>query len=84
MERSLTDLIARLPIPGLKESNNRHIIAKLLSEKLGIPVKPSQINLKDEILTVSVPPVVKSVIQMKQVELREVIEREGIKVNNFK
>jgi hypothetical protein len=47
MEKSIRDLIARLPIPGLKESTNRHCIAEILSNTLSIPIKANQITLKD-------------------------------------
>ena len=84
MEKSLRDLIARLPIPGLKESTDRHTIAQILSEILSVPIKPSQIDVKDEILTVAVPPVVKSALQMKQVQIKEKLNREGIVVNSVR
>ena len=80
MEKSLKDLIARLPIPGLKESTNRHIIAGVLTKTLQIPVRPNQINCKDGIITVSIPPIVKSVIQVKQVQIIDLLTKEGISV----
>lgn len=80
MEKSLRDLIARLPIPGLKESTDRHTIAKVLSDELRIPIKPTQIKVKESIVTVSVPPVVKSVFQIKQNILIESLKKEDIVV----
>jgi len=76
----LSELLARLPIPGLKESNDRHTIARLLSELIKIPIKANQIVFKDNILTVSVPPVVKSVLHIKQMEITELLSKEGLKV----
>jgi len=84
MERSLKDLISRLPIPGLKESANRHIIADALSHILSIPIKPSQIIFKDEIVTVSVPPIVKSMLKIKQMQIIENLQKEGIQVNSVR
>jgi hypothetical protein len=84
MEKSLRDLISRLPIPGLKDSTNRHVIAETLTKTLRIPVKANQITLKDRILTVSVPPVVKSAIYIKQQELRELLQKEEILVEFFR
>jgi hypothetical protein len=84
MEKSLKDLISRLPIPGLKESTNRHIIAELLTNELGIKIKPNKIVLKDEILTVSVPPVMKSALQIRQVQIIEKLNKEGLKVSSVR
>lgn len=78
MEKSLKDLISRLPLPGLKESKDRHIIAEEITKLLGIPVRPNQVSLKDEIISVSVPPVLKSAIQVKQEELLTRLAGEGI------
>lgn len=84
MEKSLKDLISRLPIPGLKESTNRHIIAEKLTELLTIPIKANQINVKDEILTISVPPVVKSALHMRQQEIITFLTKEGIQVRTVR
>ena len=84
MEKSLKDLISRLPIPGLKESNDRHTIAAKLTEILHIPIKAKQITFKDSILTVAVPPVVKSALHIKQGELLEQLAKEGITFNSVR
>jgi len=84
MEKSLKDLLNRLPIPGLKESNDRHTIAEILTRELSIPIKAKQIDLKDQILTVSVPPVVKSALQTRAQTLRESFSKEGIRVDSIR
>lgn len=84
MERSLKDLLARLPIPGLKESNDRHFIARIVTELLKVPVQANQIVLKDGILTVSVPPVVKSALHTKQIEILTRLQEEGIIANTIR
>lgn len=84
MEKSLKDLIARLPIPGLKESTDRHTIAEKLTDILHIPIKAKQITLTDSILTVAVPPVVKSALYVKEGELREQLAKEGITINSVR
>ena len=81
MEKSLKDLIARLPIPGLRESTDRHAVAEILTKELQIPIQAKQIQLKDSILTVSVPPVVKSALQIRSEKLKEAFSRQGIQVN---
>lgn len=84
MEKSLKDLLSRLPVPGLKESADRHLAAEVLSKTLTLPIKPHQITLKDGIITVSVPPVVKSAIQIHQSKLKEQLEQEGINISSFR
>ncbi|MDB5190018.1 MAG: hypothetical protein JWN49_344 [Parcubacteria group bacterium] len=84
MELKLSDIIARLKVPGLKESNERHVIAKALSESLGILIAPKQIMFKEGILSVAVPPVVKSALHIKQTEILERIAREGITVQSIR
>lgn len=84
MEKKLSDLLARLPIPGLKESNQRHTIAEKLTALLKISIKPNQVQLKDSILTVSVPPVVKSALRIKQKEIVEILNREGIEIKELR
>jgi hypothetical protein len=47
MEMSLKDLISKLPIPGLKESNDRHIIAHTITNLLSVPIRADQVKFKD-------------------------------------
>lgn len=84
MEKSLRDLIARLPIPGLRESTDRHTIADALTQSLTISIRPHQIQVKEGFVTVSVPPVVKSAIQIRQHELKELLTKEGVSVVGFR
>ncbi|MES2225491.1 MAG: hypothetical protein V4480_01645 [Patescibacteria group bacterium] len=84
MEKRLSDILARLPIPGLKESNDRHTIAEVLSEQLGIPIQPKQIVFKDSILIVSSPPVVKSALHLKRKDILSLLEKKGISIQTIK
>ncbi|CAN5710657.1 hypothetical protein BH11PAT2_BH11PAT2_08700 [soil metagenome] len=84
MELKLGDILARLKVPGLKESNERHIIAKALSESLGLLVTPKQIEFKEGILSVAVPPIVKSVLHTRQTEIIERIARDGVRVGRIR
>lgn len=80
MEKSLRDLLAKLPIPGLKESNERHCAAEILSTELSLPITPSQITIKENTLSVSVPPVIKSALRIKEKALIERFSKEGISI----
>lgn len=84
MEKSLKDLLSRLPVPGLKESNDRHTIAELLTKEFSVPIQPKQIMLKDRILTVSVPPVVKSALQVRAQKLKDELLKEDIRVDSIR
>ncbi len=80
MERHLSDLLARLPIPGLKESTNRHIVADLLTEILHTPITASQIKIKDEILSLAIPPVLKSAVYLHTEDLLKRLREQNIVV----
>lgn len=84
MEKSLKELLARLPIPGLKESTDRHIIAETITELLNIPIKPSQITFRDSIISVSAQPVVKSALQIKQEALLARLRAQDIQASKVR
>lgn len=84
MEIRLSDIIARLKVPGLKESNERHVLAKVVADSLGVPIEPKQITFKEGILIVAVPPVVKSALHTKQKIIFEQAAKEGIAVRGIK
>jgi hypothetical protein len=84
MEKSLKDLIERLPIPGLKESADRHIIAEAITTILSIPIAPKKVAFKDGIITLAVPPVVKSAILINQQCIRESLAEKGIEIQQFR
>lgn len=84
MEKSLKDLLSRLPIPGLKDSNDRHTIAEIVTTELGISIKPKQISLREGVLSISVPPVVKSALQIKQQIIKEKLNKENISLQSIR
>ena len=84
MEKRLSDLLSRLPIPGLKESNDRHTIAEVVTTVLGVPVTPKQLTLKEGKLTLSLPPVVKSAAYLHMKQLVEVLTARGITISSIR
>lgn len=78
MERRLSDLLSRLPIPGLKDSNDRHTIAEVISSVLGVSVTPKQLTLKEGRLSLLLPPVVRSAAYLHLKELTETLRTRGI------
>jgi hypothetical protein len=81
MEMKLSDILARLKVPGLIESNKRHTIAEKISSVLNVPIQPNQVLFKENTISLSVAPVIKSAITMKFSEIQEVLKKEGIVVN---
>ncbi len=84
MEKSIRDLIARLPIPGLKESTDRHIIAGIISKTLSVPIRANQILFKDGTVTVTVPPVVKSALHIHNTRLIDECSKNGISITTIR
>lgn len=81
---ALSELLKRIPIPGLKESNERHIIARAISDTVGIKVSAHQVSFKEGVLIFSLPPVLKSAIHMRKQELKQLLTDKGIEVREIK
>jgi hypothetical protein len=82
--KRLGDLFSADKIPGFKEAHIRHTIAATISRILQVPVVPKQVKYEDGSVYLSTPPVVKSAILLKTAEIQETLQKEGIKVANFK
>jgi hypothetical protein len=78
METSIRDLLARLLIPGLKESHDRHLIAEVLTNELKITFKPANIRCTEGTVFVSTPPVVKSALKLHEQKLLNQLAEKGI------
>ena len=74
--KSLRDLLLKHKVPGAEEAETRRICAAILSNVTSVSILPKQIKYQDEILSLSVPPIVKSALLMKfesaQIALSEV------------
>lgn len=84
MEIRISDLLARLPIPGLRESRIRHVIAEEITSLLGIPVRPNQVDFIDGILSIRVPPVVKSALGIRKEELTQRLAPHSISLREIR
>lgn len=60
MMRLLQNILARHPIPGIRLSEARRVVAKTLSGLLNIPVSPESVRVKDGVCFLSIPPAAKS------------------------
>lgn len=76
--KSLADLIAKHPVPGVRQSVERGMVADIISRTLKVPVKPAQLMLEAGVLTLTLPPVLKSAILLKQHELQGELVKDGI------
>lgn len=81
---ALKDLIARLPVPGLKESYDRQQIAKRVEEACGLPVTTHAVSLKDGIVTLKVPPVFKSAVHARKQGIISALADERISVTDIR
>jgi len=82
--RSLSELLLNHPIPGLRESERRRLCAEAVSEILGLPVKASQVKYEEQILSLSIAPVMKSELLLRQASLIELFTARGVKVKELR
>jgi hypothetical protein len=71
--KSLTDLLLNHKVPGVREAQARHTIAEVISNKLGIAIGANKIQYEKGDLVITVPPVIKSAIRLKEIEIRDAI-----------
>lgn len=81
---ALKDVIARLPVPGLKESYERQQVAKCLHSAFGVEVAARSITLKDGILTLQVPPVFKSAVSARKQGIIDALAGERISIHEIR
>lgn len=82
--RSLKNLVEKLPIPGLKESLHRKIIAEHITIVCGIPVVARSITIRESVVFVVAPPVLKSLLGIRKKEILEQLTKEGITVSDIR
>ena len=76
--RSITELLLNHPIPGIREAETRHRCAETLSKLLGVAIAPSQVKFDAGKLSLSIPPILKSVLILKRTELGQSLAQAGI------
>jgi hypothetical protein len=84
MEISIRDILARHPMPGIREANIRHCVADALTDITGVTIEPSKVNHTDGRLVLSVPPVLKSAILLRLDEFKSRLKRDGIEVTDIR
>jgi hypothetical protein len=80
---SLSDLLLKYHVPGVRESEVRRICAEEASTLTGYPLTTKHIQYKNEKLTFSVPPVLKSAILMRKDDLLKKIQDRGVELRSI-
>ncbi len=83
MDIRINEILSRLPLPGLKESVQRHTIAEVIETHLGMRVLPKQITYKDEVVFTRLPPLMKSALQLQKVSIKNKLKELGIIVTDI-
>ena len=81
---SLSDLLLKYKIPGVRSSQIRKICAEEVLALTGCELQPSQVQYKNENLTLSVPPVLKSALLLRQNELMSRIKARDVLIQTIK
>ena len=81
--RSLSDLLLKYKIPGVRASEIRRICAEEVFALTGCTLTPLQVQYKNENLRLSVPPVLKSALLLKQNELLQRIKARDIEIRSI-
>ncbi len=81
---SLSNLLLKYHIPGVRAAENRRICVEEISALSGVPVTSKQVQYKNETLFLSVSPVLKSALYLKQVELKQKLLDRGVLIKSFK
>ncbi len=82
--KSLTDLLKNHPIPGIREAEIRRTCAEVVKQSTGVEVQPKHIKISDGVLSLSVPPLLKSALVLKFSEVQERLRQEGIMVKEIR
>lgn len=78
--KSITELLRLHTAPGVRFAEERRVCAGVLQTVLGIPISPDQISCEHEMLSLSLPPVVKSAALTKKTEILALLTSAGVSV----
>jgi hypothetical protein len=81
--KALTELLLNYKIPGVRESEIRKICAEEVFALTGCALIGSQVKYHNEKLTLSVPPVLKSALLVRQGELVERIKARDVAIRTI-
>ncbi len=82
--KSLSDLLLKYHIPGVRESEIRRICAEEVTLLTGCVLTLNQVQYKNEELRLSVPPVLKSALLLRKTELLQRIKDREVAILRIK
>ena len=82
--RSLSELLLTYHIPGVRASEIRRICAEEIAAVTGYQPTSKQLSYKNESMFLSIPPIVKSALVLKQKELATRLMSRGVTLKGFK
>lgn len=81
--KSIAELLLNHSIPGLKEAYVREEVAYTIQEILGVPCTPKQVSIKDRSVRISLPPIAKAALHLKQKSFQEALSSKGITIHTI-
>lgn len=82
--KSIADVIASHPVPGIREAAIRELCAEALAELLGVAVPARKIRFEAGVLSLSLPPVVKTSVLLKEEDLRSMLSVRGLTLTEIR
>jgi hypothetical protein len=82
--QSLSELLLTYHIPGVRSAEVRRICAEEVSFLTGYALNSKQLQYKDDCLYLSVPPIIKSALILKQQEFSNRLTSRGITLKTVK
>lgn len=84
MEISIRDILARHPIPGVREAHIRDTVARVITELTNVKVEPSQVRHEDGRIVLNVPPVLKSALLLRIEEFKNRLKEGGLEMTEVR
>lgn len=82
--KTLAELLKNHPIPGIREAEVRRSCAEVLTRVTGVSILPKHVSFTDGMLSLTVPPVVKSALVLKFAVAQETLQKEGITLREIR
>jgi hypothetical protein len=81
--KSLSELLLKYKIPGVKESEIRRICIEEVEGLIGYRLLPTQVQYKNEELRFTVPPLLKSSLLIRKEELLKRITARDVQIRKL-
>ncbi|MEJ0053713.1 MAG: hypothetical protein WDN10_03260 [bacterium] len=82
--KSLSDILLKHPVPGLRQSERRRVCAETISSVLGLTIKASQVSYEDETVSLKVSPVIKSEMHLREAAITDALRGAGVAVKGIR